>query len=480
MSTGSPTPAPGAPSIAESVPPASAADIAGTSIQGNFALIGRQRSPLTLDPLGQAGQGIATALVAARTDAAANLYLGMKQVHESLTQLQAANAATFAPAQLIGVLLQPDGTGASFVQVQFDPASLGGSGATVNVRTEASGAFHLPMPPQLPLVVGGSVTLLIHGATSNATVKVPNSQVAANGLIGALVLPQYIAPLSVSILAALEGLASSIPGGSDPVPPLTNPPQLPVIKIGDDPDCLLAYGINSSEDRFPYGIFFRLVEPRASIVSQAHVHIVGGGKLTYLPIYEGAFAARSQSLPAASPGAVLSPGVALGAPSALPLIPPAMPGEGQVAYVDRVPVEQPISVDGFRDQMMGLQSDGTITADETRPMAGTLGIGYVLWLSQRWTFEGLALGNLVYSLPLAPGEQQQVAIFERTDTASVRETEFFTEEQTLQESALADTSTRATFDSAFREAVHGSSSFQTNSESSSWGASIIIASGGGR
>jgi len=71
--------------------------------------------------------------------------------------------------------------------------------------------------------------------------------------------------------------------------------------------------------------------------------------------------------------------------------------------------------------MMGLQDDGTFTADETRPMAGTLGLGYTLWLAQRWTYQGLALGNLVYSLPLAPGEQQQVAIFERTDSSAVFE-----------------------------------------------------------
>jgi hypothetical protein len=31
---------------------------------------------------------------------------------------------------------------------------------------------------------------------------------------------------------------------------------------------------------------------------------------------------------------------------------------GQVSYVDRIPVEQSISIDGFRDQLIGLQQDG--------------------------------------------------------------------------------------------------------------------------
>jgi len=104
-------------------------------------------------------------------------------------------------------------------------------------------------------------------------------------------------------------------------------------------------------------------------------------------------------------------------------------------------------VDGFRDRITGVTAAGTITADETVPMAGTLGIGYVLWMSQRWTFQGLGLGNLVYSLPLAPGEQQLIAIYERVDTATVQESEFFTEEETEVQSARADTSTHATFNS---------------------------------
>ena len=52
--------------------------------------------------------------------------------------------------------------------------------------------------------------------------------------------------------------------------------------------------------------------------------------------------------------------------------------DANVVYVDRIPVEQPLSVDGFRDQIVGVTPDGSITADETVPMAGTLGLGYTL------------------------------------------------------------------------------------------------------
>ncbi len=346
---------------------------------------------------------------------------------------------------MISSLVQPDGSPGAYLQVQFDPASLGGSNPVVTTVSDAHGSFQFSLPSGLRLPAGSSLSLTVHGSTSTVTVSIAQAQLAANGLAPSIVLPQYVAPLQTSILSSLLNLAASAPVTSPP--PLTNPAQLPAVKLGESGDCLLKYGANSSIDSFTYGVFHRLIEPRASIVSQTQQTPIGRGMFGFLPYYRNA---------------VTQPASA----------------DGQVSYVDRIPVEQPVSIDGFRDQLIGLQEDGTFTADETRPMAGTLGLGYTLWLSQSWTYQGLALGNLVYSLPLAPGEQQQVAIFERTDTESVFESESLTEEQQLQESALADTSTQATFNSAFNEAVNGSSSFKTDSSSSSWGGSLILISGG--
>ncbi len=191
-------------------------------------------------------------------------------------------------------------------------------------------------------------------------------------------------------------------------------------------------------------MFFRLVAPQLSIVQAFHWTRFNNVQIP-LPLYAGQVGGIS----------------------------------GQSSYADRVPVEQPLAVDGFRDQIMGLGAGGTFVSDETVPMAATLGLGYVLKLSQRWTFQGLALGDLVYSLPLAPGEQQQVAVFERTDTASVFESETLSESQAEQQIALADTSTYATFNSAFDEAASGGSSFSTHSDTSSWGVNFLVAAGGG-
>jgi hypothetical protein len=415
-------------------------------------LVNRQRIPLTVDPFGQSGQPLSSLLVSDRIAAVGNLFTGMQELHGSLGELLGTLAAPTAPPQLIGVLLQPDSTAAGLVQVQFDPSTLGSNSSPITVQTDDSGAFHLPLPAKLTLPTGSEITLQIHGASSGTSVSIPSSQIASNGLLGAIVLASFVAPLSVSIVAALQALAPPGPPTAAPPAP-ANPAQLPVVRMGDCEDCLLAYGANGSQDTFSYGVFYRLVEPRASIVAQVQAQTVGGNFRTFLPDYATSFEGDSQT--------------------------PELAGEGQVDYIDRIPVEQPISVDGFRDQISGLQPDGTYTGDETRPMAGTLGLGYVLWMSQRWTLQGLALGDLVYSLPLAPGEQQEVAIFERVDTAAVTESEFFTEEQAQQQSALADTSTQATFNSAFNEAVKGSSEFQSEASSSSVGASFFgLVSGG--
>jgi hypothetical protein len=72
-----------------------------------------------------------------------------------------------------------------------------------------------------------------------------------------------------------------------------------------------------------------------------------------------------------------------------------------------------------------------------------------------------------------------MAVFERKDTTAVVETESFSESEAMAQTALADTSTNATFNSAFSEAAQGGSQFQTSSTSNSIGASLILVSGGG-
>lgn len=419
----------------EGAAPRSAAVITATPIT-------RQRIPTTIDPFGEKGAAIASDLLPLRTEAITRVYLGIQQIQQNLAQVTTALDTRTLPASLIGTLQQPDGSNAARVQVGFDPGTVGNGAPPVSFVTGDDGHFQLDIPPNTTLPTAG-LTLTVHGANTTASIAVAAQRIASNGLIGSLTLDTTIAPLPVSILAALEAIVPvSAPSGATTEPTKAS---LPTVQIGEDGHCGIAFNANPSVDVFPYGVFFRLVEPRLSIVHPIFRFPIRD-KFLPMQVYETAF--KSLSL-----------------------------GEA-TSYVDRVPVEQPLSVDGFRDQIMGLATDGTIVQDETVPMAATLGLGYVLTLAQRWNYAGLSLGDLVYSLPLAPGEQQQIAIFERQDRLEVTESEFFSEEEAETQAALADTSTNATFDSAFAEMINGGSQFHTSSTSASAGFSFIGFGGG--
>ncbi|KGA93419.1 hypothetical protein LptCag_0032 [Leptospirillum ferriphilum] len=406
--------------------------------------INRQRIPKTIDFLGAQGP-VVNELEPFRIDAATKVYLGLQQVQTSLQAITTALNGPALPMQLICILHNPDGTAASTVQVTLDPVPLGGKPPAVTVLTNDAGGFTLSMPAGV-LMPSGGITLQVHGANGNASVTILSDRIAANGLVGVVVLPSSLTPLPVSILAALQALMpTTLPDPGGPQPPTA--PQLPVVKLGETGPCSQEFNAQPTIDSFPFGVFLRLVEPRLSIVNQVQRLPLREGVNEFIP------------LPVYLTGADTLP-------------------ENQISYADRIPVEQPISVDGFRDQIMGLDPFGIFVADETVPMAASLGLGYVLEMQQQWTFAGVGLGDLVYSLPLAPGEQQQVAVFERLDTSYVTESEFFSESQTAQQSALADTSTAATFNSAFNEVINSGSSFQTSSVSGGGGFNLLVVSGG--
>ena len=135
--------------------------------------------------------------------------------------------------------------------------------------------------------------------------------------------------------------------------------------------------------------------------------------------------------------------------------------ELELHLAERVPIDRPLSVDAFRDGLAKVTPGWWNGV----PIASSLALGYVVQMAQRWTPLGLALGDLVYSLPLAPGEQQRVAVVERTATSTVLESETLEQTEQLSFSEQDDASTEATFASAYQEAASGGSSYATNASS---------------
>jgi hypothetical protein len=390
---------------------------------------------MAIDPFGSQGVSMGTSLDAYRAVGLKKIYVGFQNVQQGLTSLQAVLLERPLPQLLIGSLRLPDGSAGANLQLQFDPRSINKSGSPTTALTKDDGQFVLAMPKGA-IVPNSGLNFVVHGANGNATLAVAAAQIAANGLVGTILVPIELEPLSVSVLAALTAL------GPPPLLPTDTPqmrPPLPQVTIGESGGpCTQTFSCAQTTDTFPFGMFFRLVEPQLSMVHQ----------LEPLQLGEAAPPAPSESARTITPSA----------PS------PAVP-----VYSDRVPIEQPLDADGFLQSIAGADSSGMFVAGETVPMAATLGLGYVLWMSQVWDFQGIGLGDLVYSLPLAPGEQVQMAVFERSDTAAVFESESFSESEAQSQLSLSDTSTRATFNSAFNESSSGTSSTGSHGTSASVG-----------
>lgn len=392
------------------------------------------------------------ALQQSLTQSVTHFYAGLTALKVHIDALKSILPSTLLPPTVSGSVLNPDKSGAGLLSVEAQLPSPGLGSQPVHTLTNDDGTFLLALPAATTLAQGDQLALVVHGANGSATFKIDPAKIASTGLIPALQLQQFLAPLPTSIIAGLKALvggATALAGTSSQSAAV----NLPVVRIGEDGVCGQLFGTDASEDRFRFSVMFRLVQPRTSILTRTVRFPYGAGdRQNYLNI-----AARSSQWVGGNGAG----------------------GGATYGFVDRVAVDQPISVDGFRDELSGLANGQIVTGDETVPMAGTLGLGYVVEMAQRWTPLGVTLGNLVYSLPLAPGEQQRVAVFERRDETAVVESESLdiTEQQAFEQQQ--DTSAQATFDQAFSESARGGSSFQTVATSASAGFNILIASGGG-
>jgi len=308
----------------------------------------------------------------------------------------------------------------------------------VTAMSGLDGAFSLRLPAsKIAVDPDKKLGLAVRGANGAQTVEIAATLPGTTGYIGEVTLRETLRPLPTSVLAALtRDLAWTATAPASQPATETTVRTAGQVKLGEG-DCELNFRTDLSDQRFPYGVLFRLVEPRPSILTRIF-------RLRSAN-FQVDVAARNQEW-----GTLLNNVTA--------------------SFAERVPIDQPLSVDGFRDQIVGLDSKGVIADEERVPMAGTLGLGYVLRLAQQWTPEGLSLGDLVYSLPLAPGEQQKVAIFEQRQTLSTFELESLDEQEQQAQREASDSSTQAVFNSAFSEAVRGTSAYSTHAESSSWGA----------
>ena len=184
----------------------------------NAPAINLQRIVKSVDPLGQAGAALENTLTPLRATAVTKIFTGFNLVQRSLLNIGAILQQSPLPGVLLGLVQEPDGGPAVGVQVELKPSTLGATGDPVWALTDGAGHFQLTPPPGL-LIPAGGVPLTVQGATAQVVVTVAANQIASNGALGVIVLPQPVAPMPQSIIASLANITAGLSGGAQPAAP---------------------------------------------------------------------------------------------------------------------------------------------------------------------------------------------------------------------------------------------------------------------
>ena len=144
--------------------------------------------------------------------------------------------------------------------------------------------------------------------------------------------------------------------------------------------------------------------------------------------------------------------------------PPIRPGE------ERVRLQNPIDVSAYKKSMA--------ENPENVPQASSLGIGYVLNMHQAWVPDGFALGTLLYSTILAPGEEQRLVVREQSQSYTVYDNAAASERVSEEFASAQDDDTTATYDRAVEQLSTGSSSSKFSTSTKSFGGSAAGGYGG--
>ena len=301
-----------------------------------------------------------------RTDA---IHRGLLKLKADLAGVESGTQATLPPA-LGGIVLLPDGRPAARIAVEADRPNWAASETPAPwprhvAITDETGRFSLKLP-DAPVPDAG-LTVSLRGADT-FTSLVPKSADLVTGDIGTVTIDRPLSPLSDEAIKALHQDLETVDGTLDD------------FSLGED-DCARRFKSNAGViDRFRWSSLIRLVEPQV-YPKQSRVSTDRG------------------DISAPEPGTMEA----------------LIYRNGAQRAGDRIPIGAPIDIDSFRRRLEAKPEDV--------PKAGSLALGYIVHMTQSWIPRGLSLGNLLYSLPLAPGEQQKMVVSKSQEQFNVREFE---------------------------------------------------------
>ncbi|MCL2799808.1 MAG: hypothetical protein FWD54_06005 [Endomicrobia bacterium] len=130
---------------------------------------------------------------------------------------------------------------------------------------------------------------------------------------------------------------------------------------------------------------------------------------------------------------------------------------------ERVDLNAPIDVTAFKQAF--------IKYPKGQPRMSSLGMGYVVTVGQEWKPSHFSLGTLLYSLALAPGEEQRIAVSERSETMMVTDRESVTSQQSSSYTSSQNDDLSALYNSSLDETANGRASMQSHTQGGARGSS---------
>lgn len=132
----------------------------------------------------------------------------------------------------------------------------------------------------------------------------------------------------------------------------------------------------------------------------------------------------------------------------------------------RSDIKAPVS---FEEMKKGLYTD-----PHNYPQMGSLGVGYVLNMHQAWVPDGFALGSLLYSLVLAPGEEQRLVIRENKQSYELSDSGEATDSDSESYSMQQNDDSDAAYNYALEQMSRGNSASDYKTEATTHGWSVGI------
>ncbi|GAA0661177.1 hypothetical protein GCM10009535_45880 [Streptomyces thermocarboxydovorans] len=117
--------------------------------------------------------------------------------------------------------------------------------------------------------------------------------------------------------------------------------------------------------------------------------------------------------------------------------------------------------------------------DPTIYQASTIAHGHILRFKQEWVADGYSMGNLLYSLPLAPGQKKQIAIVDWERRESTARQEFRESRDSLEASLARDRDISDIVTGTLSESMRGGSQASSGSLAAGLGVAAIIPPVGG-